>query len=114
MRRDAVISAYPVLDVAGGSGASITLEYGEALYDAARRKGDRNLVDERQVVGIHDTFLADGVDRSFAPLWWRTFRFIEIEVTTAEQPLTLRALRLHESGYPVHASGELRTAATRS
>ena len=100
VRRDAVISAYPVLDVAGGSGARITLEYGEALYDSARRKGDRNLVDDRQVVGIHDTFLADGVDRSFAPLWWRTFRFIEIEVTTADQPLTLRALRIHESGYP--------------
>jgi len=100
VRRDAVVSAYPVLEVAGGSGASITLEYGEALYDAARRKGDRNLVDDRQVVGFHDTFLADGGERSFAPLWWRTFHFIEIEITTTEQPLTLRALRLQESGYP--------------
>jgi len=94
LRRDAVISAYPALDVAGGKGASISLEYGEALYDAARRKGDRNLVEDRQVVGFHDRFMADGGERSFSPLWWRTFRFIEIEVTTADQPLTLRALRL--------------------
>ena len=100
VRRDAVVSAYPALEVAGGRGARITLEYGEALYDAARRKGDRNLVEDRQVVGIHDTFLTDGGAHSFAPLWWRTFRFIEIEVTTADEPLTVRALRLQESGYP--------------
>ena len=100
LRRDAVISAYPALDVAGGKGASISLEYGEALYDAARRKGNRNLVEDRQVVGFHDRFMADGGERSFSPLWWRTFRFIEIEVTTADQPLTLRALRLQETGYP--------------
>jgi alpha-L-rhamnosidase len=100
LRRDAMISAYPELEIAGGRDATIRLHYGEALYDAARRKGDRNLVDDRQVVGFHDTFIADGATRSFAPLWWRTFRFIEIDVSTGAEPLTLRALRLHETGYP--------------
>ena len=50
--------------------------------------------------GFHDTFIADGQSREFAPLWWRTFRYLEIEVKTPAEPLTLRALRLHESGYP--------------
>lgn len=100
LRQEAMISAYPTLDVAGGKGASITLEYGEALYDAARRKGDRDLVEDRQVIGFHDSFLADGGERSFSPLWWRTFRFIEIVIATGDAPLTLRALRLHETGYP--------------
>ena len=50
--------------------------------------------------GFHDLFHADGQTRVFAPLWWRTFRFVEIEVITQEQPLTLRAFRLHETGYP--------------
>jgi hypothetical protein len=36
----------------------------------------------------------------FAPLWWRTFRFVEIMVTTHAEPLTLRGLRLYETGYP--------------
>lgn len=70
------------------------------MYDAQRRKADRNLIGDRQVVGFHDTFIADGQPRSFAPLWWRTFRFIEIDVTTSDQPLTLRGLRVHETGYP--------------
>ncbi|HET9474606.1 MAG TPA: family 78 glycoside hydrolase catalytic domain, partial [Steroidobacteraceae bacterium] len=102
VRRDAMISGYPSLEVAGGRGATIRLEYGEALYDAQRRKGDRNLVGDRQVIGFFDTFIADGEARSLAPLWWRTFRFVEIEVVTAELPLTLRGFRLHETGYPFH------------
>jgi alpha-L-rhamnosidase len=100
LRRDAMISAYPELEVAGGKGARITLEYGEALYDAAGRKADRNLVDDRTLRGFRDTFIPDGGARVFAPLWWRTFRFIEISVTTQGEPLTLRALRLNETGYP--------------
>jgi len=100
LRRDAMVSAYPELEVEGGAGARIRVMYGEALYDAQRRKGDRNLVEDRQLLGFHDTFIADGARRSFAPLWWRTFRFIEIEVTTGAEPLTLRGLRLNETGYP--------------
>ena len=100
IQRDVMISAYPSLEVQGGAGATINLQYGEALYDANGRKGDRNLIADRQLRGFHDTFIADGRAREFAPLWWRTFRFLEIEVVTAEEPLTLRALQLHESGYP--------------
>jgi hypothetical protein len=95
-----VISGYPALQVSGGKDAVIRLEYGEALYDSERKKGDRSLVGDRQVVGFFDTFIADGNQRSFAPLWWRTFRFIEIEVSTADEPLLLRGLRVDETGYP--------------
>ncbi|HEU4781058.1 MAG TPA: family 78 glycoside hydrolase catalytic domain [Steroidobacteraceae bacterium] len=100
IRRDAMISAYPALDVQGGKDATIKLQYGEALYDKDGRKGDRNLVGDRQMRGFHDTFIADGQSRELAPLWWRTFRFVEIEVVTKSEPLTLRALRLNETGYP--------------
>ncbi len=98
--RDAMISAYPELDVAGGEGARIEVLYAEALYDAQRQKGDRAEIGDREPLGIHDTFIADGTARTFAPLWWRTWRYLEIEVTTAEEPLTLVALRVNETGYP--------------
>jgi alpha-L-rhamnosidase len=100
LRRDAMISAYPELEVAGGAGATIKVCYSEALYDDARKKADRDLVGDRRLLGFCDTFLPDGGRRPFAPLWWRTFRYMEIEVGTADAPLTLRALRLHETGYP--------------
>jgi alpha-L-rhamnosidase len=100
LRRDAMISGYPALQVSGGKGATIRLEYGEALYDQDRKKGDRDLVGDREVIGFFDTFIADGEERTFAPLWWRTFRFIEIEVSTADEPLLLVGLRVDETGYP--------------
>ena len=110
LRRDAMISAYPELEVSGGAGARIELEYGEALYDAANRKGDRDLVADRHLRGFRDTFVAAGGERVFAPLWWRTFRFIEISVTTAAEPLVLRSLRLHETGYPFEQRGWFRSS----
>ncbi|MEO8018889.1 MAG: alpha-L-rhamnosidase C-terminal domain-containing protein [Pseudomonadota bacterium] len=100
LRRDVMISAYPVLAVRGGRDATIKLQYGEALYDANAHKGDRNLVGDRQLRGFYDTFIADGSAREFAPLWWRTFRFAELEVTTQAEPLTLQGFRLYETGYP--------------
>ena len=95
-----MISAYPELLVSGGRNAEIQMTWSEALYDAGRHKTDRNVVGDLQVIGFHDTFTADGAERVFAPLWWRTFRFVEIAVTTHDEPLTLRGLRLYETGYP--------------
>jgi alpha-L-rhamnosidase len=100
LRLDAMISGYPELEVDGGRGARLTLEYGEALYDAAGNKADRNLVEDRKLRGFRDTFVPDGQARTFAPLWWRTFRYAEIAVVTDAEPLTLRAFRVNETGYP--------------
>jgi alpha-L-rhamnosidase len=110
LRRDAMISAYPELEVQGGRDATIKLQYGEALFDADKRKGDRNLVGDRQLRGFHDTFIANGKPQAFAPLWWRTFRFVEIEVTTRGEPLTLRGFRLHETGYPFETVASFRSS----
>jgi hypothetical protein len=100
MRRDAMISAYPELEVSGGEGATIKLTYSEALYDADDKKGDRDLVGDRRALGIFDRFLPDGPRRIFAPLWWRTWRYAELDIQTAAAPLTLNAFRVYESGYP--------------
>lgn len=100
IRRGAMISAYPVLRVSGGAGASVKVEYGEALYDAKGKKGDRNLVGERELEGVFDTFLPDGPVREFAPLWWRTWRYLEIDAKTAAEPLRLEGLAVFETGYP--------------
>jgi len=105
IQRDAMVSAYPQLDVEGGAGATINLKWSEALYDAALRKGDRALIGDRTAQGIFDTFLPDGQARTFAPLWWRTWRYAEIAVETKDQPLVLKAMRAFETGYPFHQVG---------
>jgi len=105
LQRDVMVTAYPQLDVTGGKGATIKVKWAEALYDAKRLKGDRNEVADRQPIGIWDTFRPDGPPRTFASLWWRTWRYAEIEVQTADEPLTLRGMRAFETGYPFKQVG---------
>ncbi len=105
IQRDTMVSAYPQLDVAGGAGAKITLTWSEALYDAKLKKGDRAEVGDRNVFGIHDTFLPDGKPRTFETLWWRTWRYAEIAVETKGEPLVLKGMRAFETGYPFQQVG---------
>jgi len=100
IQRDAMVSGYPQLDVGGGAGATIRVTWSEALYDKNFKKGDRDLIEDRKPIGPWDTFTADGAGRTFAPLWWRTWRYAEIAVETREKPLTLRGMRVFETGYP--------------
>jgi alpha-L-rhamnosidase len=109
LRREAMISAYPELEVRGGRGAQIRVTYSEALHDAGGNKGDRDLVENREPFGIHDTFLVGDEPGTFAPLWWRTWRYMKIEVTTQDEPLTLARLGLLETGYPFGKVGSFKS-----
>jgi alpha-L-rhamnosidase len=105
LQRAAMISAYPELITSGGRGATITMTYAEALYDADKIKGVRDVVGTRTALGLSDTFISDGSRRAFAPLWWRTWRFLDIDVETSEEPLRLDAFRTYETGYPFQKLG---------
>lgn len=106
-----MISAYPEFVVSGGKGATITVTYAEALYDDQARKGDRSAVDGRKAIGLEDTFLPDGSGhRTFRPVWWRTWRFMQITVKTASDPLTMEGMALHETGYPFAQTGYFKSS----
>ena len=99
--RKTLTTAYPQLTVSGGKGASIRLTYAEALYDQDQQKGDRNDVGNRQAMGVHDRFLPDGGEhRTFEPLWWRVWRYLDLDIQTGSEPLTLESLRGEYTAYP--------------
>ena len=98
--RGTMVSAYPQFMVDGGAGAKLTVTYSEALYDEKGNKGDRNLVGDRKILGLSDKFIADGSRYTFAPLWWRTWRYMEIAVDTADEPIKLDGLKVFQTGYP--------------
>jgi len=110
-RRDKTLTtAYPVLTVSGGKGAKIWITYSEALYDKDMHKGDRDALDyddaqgakhPREAQGLKDEFLPDGGDhRVFQPLWWRTWRYMDLDIETGDQPLTLDSLTAQFTAYP--------------
>jgi hypothetical protein len=99
--RKTLTTAYPILTVSGGKGAKIWLTYSEALYDNQMHKGDRDEVGDRQAHGLKDNFLPDGGQhRTFQPLWWRTWRYLALDIETAGEPLTLESLTAAFTAYP--------------
>ncbi len=108
--RKALTTAYPELVVSGGKGSRIVFTYSEALYDKNEHKGDRDSIDyadsdgtkhPRVALGLTDTFLPDGgPHRVFMPLWWRTWRYLDIDITTGSDPLTLESLKAWFTAYP--------------
>ena len=108
--RKTLTTAYPRLTVSGGKGAKIRLTYSEALYDNKQQKADRDAIDytdasgakhPRTALGLTDRFLPDGgAHRVFEPLWWRTWRYLDLDIETADQPITLDSLTASFTAYP--------------
>lgn len=94
-------NAYPELTVSKGKGATITLGYAEALMNDNRQKGNRNEVEGRKLIGFEDQFIADGGSKhTFRPLWFRTYRYLQITVDTKDEPLVLDDLVGRFTAYP--------------
>ncbi len=94
-------NAYPELIVSGGKGSKITLTYAEALFDKNRQKGNRNEIEGKEIMGVQDRFTTDGGQRRmFRPLWFRTWRYVQLDIETGSEPLTLEDFYGMSYGYP--------------
>jgi alpha-L-rhamnosidase len=107
---DDYVCGYGDLTVTGGNGATIATLWAESLYEApvdggvAQRlshKGDRDQIDGKLFLGMGATFTADGGRRrTFSPLWWDAGRYVAIDITTADDELTIHSYSVRETGYP--------------
>ncbi len=96
-------TAYPELIVSKGKGAAIKMIYAEALLDSNGQKGNRNDISGKTIKGLFDVFYPDGGNRrTFMPLWFRTYRYLQIEVHTKNEPLLISDLYGYYTGYPFH------------
>lgn len=94
-------TAYPELLVSGGGDSQIVLTYSEALFDAKNQKGNRDEIEGRQIKGYSDIFLPDGSDnRLFGTLWFRTWRYLQMEIQTKDEPLTINDFYGRFTAYP--------------
>jgi len=97
-------TAYLNLVFSKGKGTEITVKYAESLYNQSKQsndKGNRDQIDGKVFMGYEDQIIADGGDRrSFTSLWWRTYRYIQLEIKTAAEPLVLHDIYGNYTGYP--------------
>jgi len=92
---------YPVLVASGGRGAVATLTYAEGLYDAQNRKGNRDEIAGKTIKGLQDRITFDGGQaRRFQSLWLRTWRYVQLDVETAGEPLRLDDVHAVFTAYP--------------
>jgi alpha-L-rhamnosidase len=103
-------NAYPVMQFSKGKDAHIFLGYAEALYidegnnknwKEQNTKGNRNETDGKRFVGVKDELIANGNNgQIFTPLVWRTYRYMQVEIKTADEALNIDDLYGIFTGYP--------------
>ncbi|MEX0273756.1 MAG: alpha-rhamnosidase [Flavobacteriaceae bacterium] len=92
---------HPILKYSGGKGSSIKITYAEALYDANWKKGNRNHIEGKHILGYYDVVFPDGGHhRHFQPFGQKTYRFVQLDIVTKDHPLVLEEYRGVYTAYP--------------
>ena len=107
-------SGFPEVCVSGGKGAVIRQTWTESFYLTesvrTKKKGHRDeIVGKYLTEGLGDRFLPDGREGlRMVPYWWRCGRYCLVEITTADEPVSLTGLSLLISGHPFDWVGSFR------
>lgn len=98
---------YPELLLNKGKNAVITITYAESLFDSIElsknkyEKGNRDSIKNKIIVGYTDQFISDGgINRLFRPLWMRTFRYVQLDIETQSEELTIQNFYSIFTAYP--------------
>jgi len=103
---------YPEMIFSEGKNAKIKITYAEALFFKKSKeriahkgweKGHRNKDwDKKEIRGIYDIIIADGGSkRKYKPLAMRTYRFVQLDIETQDEPLTIDDFYGVFTGYPL-------------
>lgn len=112
-------TAYPELSFSGGKGSIIKLTYAESLFETEMKtgkeeftahKGNRHQIEGKKIWGNFDLIRPDGGSkRVHETLWWRTFRYVQLDIETMDQPLILHEIKSYFTGYPLEQSSRFIT-----
>jgi alpha-L-rhamnosidase len=102
---------FPELIVSGGKGSHIKVSYSETLFHTNRiGKDDRSKIEGNQLIGVSDIFMPDGgQNRLFRPNWFRSFRYIQIDIQTGKDPLEIVDFYNQKSEYPIELKATFET-----
>ena len=94
-------NAYLSMETSKGAGSTIALTYAEALKDAQGIKGHRDEIEGKSISGLVDVFNIEGGDhRRYQTLWFRTYRYVEVDIETADEALELHHVWGLYTAYP--------------
>ncbi len=100
-------TAYFRAGISGGKGSAVRFTYAECYFTELgpmkALKSPKGYRDDPSGVldGVFDEIRPDGEERIYEPFRFRTFRFVNVEIETKEEALTLRILPFVETAYPL-------------
>ncbi len=96
-------AGYPEMLVSGGKGSRVQVSYSENMFvNNNSPRGDRNDIEGKRMIGIKDIFLPDGGEnRLFKPSSIRTFRYIQLDIETKNDALTIADYQHVSSSAPI-------------
>lgn len=96
-----IVNGYPKFIFHNGTGANVVITYFEKFTHESRTI-KRDDAKQGTISGITDRLTLNGKETAFEPFWYRTFRFIYIEVETEEEPVELLMPAYRKTGYPLN------------
>ena len=92
---------YPIIITSKGENSQVKITYSEALYDDTGKKGNRNEIEGKTIQGYSDIILPDGGDeRLIKTTWLRTYRYVQIDIETKDNPLVIEDFYGIYTAYP--------------
>ena len=112
---------YLLYSLAGGKGAKISTlcsecyaypqpdkpsPFGGVMMPSNPLKGDRTDAENGKLFGHTSYYTAAGYGTEqapelYEPYWFRTFRYIQLKIETADEPLTILGFSYRSTGYPL-------------
>ena len=117
-----LVCGYLSLRVRHGRGTAVRIlssegyvQEGEGIHSRLPKKGDRMDWVHGHLQGYEDIYHVSGyglADREevYEPYWFRTFRFLRLEIRTGEEPCVLTGLDCLETGYPLEVKAGAETS----
>jgi alpha-L-rhamnosidase len=94
----------------GGKDARVEVSYAETLFTPDRKQGHRDEIEGKEFIGLKDIYILDGGEnREYGQLVYRTWRYIEVAITTGEEPVSWKGYRAKKFIYPFEEKATFQT-----
>ena len=100
--KKSITNGFPIISFSDGKNSQLKISYAENLFRKDHSKPNRDEVSDHILIGYSDSLICDGtINQVFQSTAMRTFRYIEFNIKTQNQPLTINGFHYQKSDCPV-------------